>query len=187
MQNMIYLWKLISSCDFIEVQQKQMESEKLRSVDQCLNFNNALNRSVPPDPLRSSQPLTLSEVLYLITKLHLLKAMCVQHTVCADLTRCSVVGSRIAVFYFCLKIYTLERGRIIYFMSTTDCPFLCVCACVCLAASGLPLCTIGFWWHVYIYVRQEETDFILEDVCFELLYRNFFMPTVSLWFLSNVV
>lgn len=89
---------------------ESQEAEKLRSVDQCLNFNNALNRSVPPDQLRSSQPLTLSEVLYLITKLHLLKAMCVQHTVCADLTRCSVVGSRIScqqqtvLFFVCARV-----------------------------------------------------------------------------------
>lgn len=53
--------------------------------------------------------------------------MCAQRTVCEDLTRRSVVRSRIAVLYLGLKIYISERKRIIYFMSARDCLLLCVC------------------------------------------------------------
>lgn len=66
--------------------------------------------------------------------------VCMAHS--EELTRRSMVRSRIAVLYLCLKIYILERGRIIYFMSTRDCP-LFVCMCVCVALSGLALCKIG--------------------------------------------
>lgn len=102
----------------------------LRSENLCLNINNSLNRRVPFDQLRSSQPLTLQEVPYLIT-IHLFKVMCVRRTVCEDLTRRSAVKSRIAVLYLCPKIYIQERGRIIYFMSTRDCPLLCASVCGC--------------------------------------------------------
>lgn len=120
-----------SSCDFFSTC-AAVVYEMLRSGYPCLNFNNSLNRRVPLGQLRCSQTLTLGAIF-----------ICPPvHTVCEELTRRSVVRSRIAVLYLCLKIYILERGGIIYFMSATDCP-LFVCMCVCLALSGLALCTIG--------------------------------------------
>ena len=67
--------------------------------------------------------------------------MCAAHSVCEDLTRRSVVRSRIAVPL--LVPENLYRGKrkdyIFYVNKRLSSPLcVCVCVCVCEAVSGLP-------------------------------------------------